>query len=99
MMAWKISPALAAGCTILLKPSEHTPLTALHLAQLSIEAGFPPGVFNVLPGDGATGSAIAKHEDVNKVAFTGSTVTGKKVWAMCGEGLKRCALELGGKVS
>ena len=74
MLAWKWAPALAAGCTIVLKPAELTPLSALYMGQLSKEAGFPPGVINIVPGYGATaGAAIAKHMDIDKVAFTGST--------------------------
>lgn len=74
MTAWKWGPALAAGCTIVLKPAEQTPLSALHLASLVKEAGFPAGVVNIVPGYGPTaGAAIAEHMDINKVAFTGST--------------------------
>lgn len=74
MLSWKWGPALAAGCTTILKPAEQTPLTALYLAALTKEAGFPKGVINVLPGYGPTaGAAIAKHPDIDKVAFTGST--------------------------
>jgi len=74
MAAWKLGPALCAGCTVILKPAEQTPLTALVLAQLVKEAGFPPGVVNVIPGYGPTaGAAISEHMDINKVAFTGST--------------------------
>lgn len=78
MVSWKIAPALAAGNTIVLKPAEQTPLTALYVASLAKEAGFPPGVLNVLPGYGPTaGAAISSHMDVDKVAFTGSTQVGK----------------------
>ena len=74
MISWKFGPALAAGCTVVLKPAEQTPLTALYLASLVKEAGFPPGVVNIVPGYGPTaGAAIARHMDVDKVAFTGST--------------------------
>ena len=77
MMAWKIGPALATGCTVVLKPAEQTPLTALYMASLIAEVGFPPGVVNVLPGYGPTaGAAIAEHMDVDKIAFTGSTEVG-----------------------
>ena len=77
MMAWKIGPALATGCTVVLKPAEQTPLTALFMASLIAEVGFPPGVVNVLPGYGPTaGAAIAEHMDVDKIAFTGSTEVG-----------------------
>ena len=75
MASWKLGPALATGCTIILKPAEQTPLSVLYVASLVKEAGFPPGVLNVIPGFGPTaGAAIAEHPDVNKVAFTGSTV-------------------------
>lgn len=77
MLAWKWGPALAAGCTIVLKPAEQTPITALFVAALAKEVGFPPGVINVVPGYGPTaGAAIAEHPHVNKVAFTGSTEVG-----------------------
>ena len=82
MLAWKWAPALAAGCTIVLKPAEATPLSSLYMAQLTREAGFPPGVINVVPGYGHTaGAAVAGHMDIDKVAFTGSTLVGKKVMA------------------
>ena len=99
MWAWKIAPALAAGCTILMKPSELTPLTALMLCDLIAEAGFPPGVVNTVPGLGATtGDAIARHMDIDKVAFTGSVVTGRKISIAAAEtNLKKVTLELGGK--
>jgi len=99
MLAWKFGPALACGNTIVLKPAEQTPLTALTIAALAKEAGFPAGVINVLPGYGATaGNAITLHMDINKVAFTGSTVTGRKVQeASAKSNLKRISLELGGK--
>ncbi len=99
MQAWKLGPALACGCTVVLKPAEQTPLTALRVAELAIEAGFPPGVLNVLPGYGPTaGAAIAGHYDVDKVAFTGSTEVGKLVMeAAAKSNLKRVTLELGGK--
>jgi aldehyde dehydrogenase (NAD+) len=80
MIVWKLGPALAAGNTVVLKPAEQTPLTALRMAELSIEAGFPPGVINVVNGLGQdVGSAIAHHEGIDKVAFTGSTLTGRKI--------------------
>lgn len=79
MLAWKLGPALATGNTIVLKPAEQTSLTALYIAQLTKEAGFPEGVINVLPGYGATGAALATHSDVDKVAFTGSTEVGKLI--------------------
>ncbi|XP_013142458.1 PREDICTED: aldehyde dehydrogenase X, mitochondrial-like [Papilio polytes] len=99
MMSWKISPALAAGCTIVLKPAEQTPLTALAVAALIKEAGFPPGVVNVLPGYGPTaGAAITHHPDVDKVAFTGSTEVGRMILGAASvANLKRVTLELGGK--
>ncbi|XP_015523988.1 aldehyde dehydrogenase 1A1 [Neodiprion lecontei] len=99
MLSWKWAPALAAGCTIVLKPAEQTPLTALHAASLVKEAGFPPGVVNVLPGYGPTaGAAIAEHPDINKVAFTGSTEVGHLIMAASAKSnLKRVSLELGGK--
>lgn len=97
MAIWKIAPSLAAGCTIVLKPSEETPLTALMLAQIALEAGLPPGVFNILTGDGATGSALVRHPKVNKVTFTGSTAVGRQIGQQCGLDIKPVALELGGK--
>ncbi len=97
MAAWKIAPALAAGCTIVLKPAEQTPLTALRLGELALEAGIPPGVLNVLTGDGRTGAALVEHPDVDKIAFTGSTAVGREIAAVAGRGLKRVTLELGGK--
>ncbi len=78
-MAWKLGPALATGNTIVLKPAEQTSLTALYIAQLTKEAGFPEGVINVLPGYGEAGAALASHRDVDKVAFTGSTEVGKLI--------------------
>ncbi len=97
MASWKISPALAAGCTLILKPAEQTPLTAIRLGQLAQEAGFPEGVINVLTGDGETGAAIVDSTSIDKVAFTGSTEVGRRIGARCGELLKRVTLELGGK--
>jgi acyl-CoA reductase-like NAD-dependent aldehyde dehydrogenase len=97
MAAWKISPALAAGCTIVLKPAEQTPLSALRLGELALEVGFPPGVLNVLAGDGSTGAALVEHPGVQKVAFTGSTEVGREIGARAGRQLKRVTLELGGK--
>jgi acyl-CoA reductase-like NAD-dependent aldehyde dehydrogenase len=97
MASWKISPALAAGCTIVLKPAEQTPLTAIRLGQLAGEAGLPDGVVNVLTGDGTTGAALVAHPGVDKVAFTGSTQVGREIGASCGRALKRVTLELGGK--
>ncbi|CAF1358008.1 unnamed protein product [Adineta steineri] len=99
MMAWKLGPALACGNVIILKPAEQTPLTALYCAALIKEAGFPPGVVNVIPGDGPEcGHAIAIHEHIDKVAFTGSVEVGKKIQeASAKSNLKRVSLELGGK--
>ena len=97
MAAWKIAPALAAGCTIVLKPAEQTPLTALRLGELALEAGLPEGVLNVITGDGETGAALVDHDDVDKIAFTGSTVVGREIGAKAGRALKRVTLELGGK--
>jgi acyl-CoA reductase-like NAD-dependent aldehyde dehydrogenase len=97
MAAWKIAPALAAGCTIVLKPAEQTPLTALRLGELALEAGLPEGVLNVIAGDGETGAALVDHEDVDKIAFTGSTAVGREIGAKAGRALKRVTLELGGK--
>ena len=97
MAAWKVSPALAAGCTIVLKPAEQTPLTALRLGELALEAGLPEGVLNVVTGDGETGAALVDHPGVDKVAFTGSTTVGREIGAKAGRALKRVTLELGGK--
>jgi aldehyde dehydrogenase (NAD+) len=99
MQAWKLGPALAAGNTVLLKPAEQTPLTALRVGELIVEAGFPAGVVNILPGYGPTaGGAIASHMDVDKVAFTGSTEVGHLIMrAAADSNLKRVTLELGGK--
>ncbi|GAA5897737.1 hypothetical protein JCM6882_000081 [Rhodosporidiobolus microsporus] len=99
MASWKLGPALAAGCTIVMKPSELTPLTCLALCNLAIEAGYPAGVLNVVPGLGATaGAAIASHMDVDKVAFTGSVATGRRIMeAAAKSNLKKVTLELGGK--
>nr|CAI5847540.1 unnamed protein product [Callosobruchus analis] len=99
MLSWKWGPALAAGCTIVLKPAEQTPLTALAIAALTKEAGFPPGVINVIPGYGPTaGAALCSHPDVRKVAFTGSTEIGHKIMEYsAASNLKSVSLELGGK--
>ena len=97
MAVWKLSPALAAGCSLILKPAEQTPLTALRLGELALEAGFPEGTVNVLTGDGETGAALVDSPGVDKVAFTGSTVVGREIGAKCGRSLKRVTLELGGK--
>jgi acyl-CoA reductase-like NAD-dependent aldehyde dehydrogenase len=97
MASWKLAPALAAGCTVVLKPAEQTPLTALRIAELAVEAGIPPGVINVLTGDGETGAALVDHPGVDKIAFTGSTEVGREIGAKAGRALKRVTLELGGK--
>ncbi len=97
MAAWKLAPALAAGCTLILKPAEQTPLTALYLGHLLQEAGLPQGVVNILTGDGAVGAALVQHKGVDKVAFTGSTEVGKKIVAAAAGDLKKVSLELGGK--
>ncbi len=99
MAAWKIGPILAAGNSLVLKPSEKSPLSALRLGELALEAGIPPGVFNVVPGFGATaGEALAAHPDVDAIAFTGSTATGRAVMgAAARSNLKRVSLECGGK--
>jgi acyl-CoA reductase-like NAD-dependent aldehyde dehydrogenase len=97
MAIWKIAPALAAGCTTVLKPAEQTPLSALRLGELGLEAGIPPGVLNVVTGDGATGAALVDHPGVDKISFTGSTAVGREIGAKAGGALKRLTLELGGK--
>jgi aldehyde dehydrogenase (NAD+) len=99
LAAWKLGPALASGCTVVLKPSELTPLTALKFAELSLEAGFPPGVLNVIPGLGdPAGEAIARHRQVDKISFTGSVRTARRLLhASADTNLKRLSLELGGK--
>ena len=95
---WKIGPALATGCTVVLKPAEEAPLTSLRLGELCLEAGVPPGVVNVVPGYGDTaGAALSSHPDVDKVAFTGSHLTGQKIVQASAGNLKRVSLELGGK--
>ncbi len=98
MAAWKLGPALATGCTVILKPAEQTPLSALRLGELVVEAGFPRGVINILTGFGEAGAALAAHSDVDKVAFTGSTEVGRLIVKAAGESnLKKVTLELGGK--
>ena len=97
MLSWKIAPALAAGNTVVLKPAEHTPLTALAFAELCEEIGLPAGVVNVVTGDGRTGEALAAHEDVDKIAFTGSTEVGRAIRAATAGTGKKLSLELGGK--
>src|SRR3984957_4581155 len=97
MLAWKIAPALAAGNTLVLKPAEFTPLTALVFAELCIEAGLPAGGVNIITGDGSTGEALVKHPDVDKIAFTGSTEVGRAIRSATATSHKKLSLELGGK--
>jgi acyl-CoA reductase-like NAD-dependent aldehyde dehydrogenase len=98
MTTWKLAPALAAGCTSVLKADPKTPLTALRLAELATDVGFPPGTVNVVPGDGpTTGAYLVRHPGVDKVAFTGSTKTGGEIMRLASEPIKRITLELGGK--
>ena len=96
--AWKVAPALAAGCTVVLKPATYTPLTALMLGEIALAAGVPPGVLNVLPGPGAAlGESIATHPGIDKISFTGETTTGAQLLRMGAHDIKRITLELGGK--
>ena len=97
MLAWKIAPALATGNTVVLKPAEFTPLTALAFAHICQEIGLPPGVVNIVTGDGSTGEALVKHADVDKIAFTGSTEVGRAIRRATAHGHKKLSLELGGK--
>jgi aldehyde dehydrogenase (NAD+)/betaine-aldehyde dehydrogenase len=98
MATWKLAPALAAGCTVVLKPDEATPLTALRVAELAAEVGFPAGAINIVPGGGpTTGAYLVSHPGIDKVAFTGSTATGAEVMKLAADGTKRLTLELGGK--
>src|SRR5947209_1688210 len=97
MLAWKIAPALATGNTVVLKPAEFTPLTALAFAQICEEAGLPAGVVNIVTGDGSTGEALVKHTGVDKIAFTGSTEVGRAIRKVTAQSHKRLSLELGGK--
>ena len=98
MATWKLAPALAAGCSVVLKPDPQTPLTALRLAELATEVGFPAGAVNVVPGDGpTTGAYLVRHPGVDKVAFTGSTKTGGEIMRLASDPVKRVTLELGGK--
>ena len=97
MAAMKLAPALCAGCTVVLKPAEDTSLTAIRLGELMIEAGLPPGVVNILTGPGAVGAALAAHDGVDKVTFTGSTATGRRIVEAAAGNLKKLTLELGGK--
>ena len=96
--AWKVAPALAAGCTVILKPASYTPLTALMLGEAALAAGVPPGVLNILPGPGASlGDRIATHPGIDKISFTGETTTGAKLLKLGADDIKRITLELGGK--
>ena len=98
MTTWKLAPALAAGCSVVLKPDPQTPVTALRLAELAAEVGFPAGAINIVTGDGpTTGAYLVKHPGVDKIAFTGSTKTGGEIMRLCSEPIKRLTLELGGK--
>jgi acyl-CoA reductase-like NAD-dependent aldehyde dehydrogenase len=98
LASWKLAPALAAGCAVVLKPDPQTPLSALRIAELAAEVGFPPGAINVVPGDGpTTGSYLVRHPGVDKVAFTGSTKTGGEIMRLASDSVKRVTLELGGK--
>jgi aldehyde dehydrogenase (NAD+) len=97
MLAWKIAPALATGNTVVLKPAEFTPLTALAFAEICEEVGLPAGVVNIVTGDGSTGEALVKHADVDKIAFTGSTEVGRAIRAATAQSHKKISLELGGK--
>jgi aldehyde dehydrogenase (NAD+) len=99
MLAWKIAPALATGNTVVLKPAESTPLSALHFAQVCEQAGLPAGVVNILTGDGRTGQALVEHADVDKIAFTGSTAVGRSIARSIAGTAKKATLELGGKAA
>lgn len=99
MLSWKMSACIAAGNTVVIKPAQACPLTALKFAELTVKAGFPPGVINVTTGTGSvTGQAVADHPLIRKLGFTGSTPIGKKIMSSCAQSnLKKCTLELGGK--
>ncbi|HEY8474323.1 MAG TPA: aldehyde dehydrogenase [Natronosporangium sp.] len=97
LLMWKLAPALAAGNTVVVKPSEVSPVSTILLARLAQEAGFPPGVINVVTGDAATGTALVRHPEVRKIAFTGSTAVGRQIGRIAGERLVSASLELGGK--
>src|SRR5690606_23284848 len=99
MLAWKVAPALACGNTVVLKPAETTPLTALRFAEICQQAGLPPGVVNIVTGAGSTGAALVRHPDVDKVAFTGSTEVGRRIARQLAGTRKRLTLELGGKAA
>src|SRR6184192_3984759 len=98
MTTWKLAPALAAGCTVVLKPDSATPLSALRMAELAAEVGFPAGAINIVPGPGpVVGAHLVRHPGVEKIAFTGSTATGSEIMRLAADGIKRLILELGGK--
>src|ERR671931_493184 len=98
MTTWKLAPALAAGCSVVLKPDSATPLTALRLGELAAEVGFTPGVVNIVPGPGTSaGAYLVRHPGVDKIAFTGSTETGGEIMRLASAPIKRLTLELGGK--
>src|SRR3954467_2782248 len=98
MSVWKLLPALAAGCSVVLKTDPQTPLSVLRGAGAATDVGFPPGAINIVPGDGpSTGAYLVKHPGVDKVAFTGSTKTGGEIMRLCSDPIKRVTLELGGK--
>ena len=97
MAAWKLAPAICAGCTMVLKPAEQTPLTVLELAKYFEDAGLPPGVVNIVAGQGATGARLTAHKDVDKIAFTGSAEVGRIIMRTAADTLKKVSLELGGK--
>src|SRR3569833_3046082 len=98
MSVWKLSPALAAGCSVVLQPDPQTPLSVLRIAELATEVGFPPGAINIVPGDGpGTGAYLVTHPGVDKVAFTGSTKTGGEIMRLCSDRIKQLTLKLGGK--
>src|SRR5215468_5764439 len=97
MAAWKLAPAICAGCTMVLKPAEQTPLTVLELASSFADAGLPPGVVNIVTGMGTTGAALVEHADVDKIAFTGSPEVGRLIMKGAAGTLKKISLELGGK--
>src|ERR1043166_8009573 len=97
MAAWKLAPAICAGCTMVLKPAEQTPLTVLELAKHFEAVGLPPGVVNIVTGAGETGAALVAHPDIDKIAFTGSADVGKAIMRSSADTLKKISLELGGK--
>src|SRR5205085_2544159 len=97
LASWKLGPALACGCTVVLKPAEQTSLTTLRMGELAVEAGFPAGVINIVTGGPETGKAIVAHPGIDKIAFTGSTAVGKEIMRGAADTLKRVTLELGGK--